>query len=509
MAVQLRVHGPPTPSGAMTVYEQVFVSQASIYARTMTSSVYAICREARRRAGISQRVLAARAGVSPSTVARIERGRMEPTFDLLTKLVDACDRELRIRITEIDWAGRTDWGDTSFEDRLRSVKSAAELAHAWQRHDRVDDNASPCRSTRSRFFTRPARTRRAIRRRRRYRRDRARLHRPHPDVDTVPAYDVPNLDRLAAALQDLDAILYANPERTDLRADGSPPELDGFELTGTHLRTQRVWQFMTDAGPLDVLLVIDGPGGYDVLIRNAETRTVAGFEVNVASLDDLIESKETAARDKDLRAPGRTPPHPRPKGARMTAHEHCDQCHFDGGGLRRRRTAPPRSVTLGPRWRALLDAAGRRTAEPARARDLVGDRIRRAQPRHHRVARVRRRAGVDRSTNPSSPRSTTTSSTTSPRSTATKIRPRSSTSLDTHARTTRRPRRRRGPGGVDAGLTLGADRSEVRWLLEHALHDSTAPSRRRRTRPRADPRSDARDSRRVRGRDDVRDRQPW
>lgn len=124
------------------------------------------------------------------------------------------------------------------------------------------------------------------------------------DADTVPAYDVANLDRLARALQSLDAQLYAHAERTDLNADGSPPEIDGFTWTGKHLRSRRVWQFMTNAGPLDVLLVIDGPGGYDVLIRNAEPRTVAGFEVMVASLDDLIEAKETAGRDKDLRALG-------------------------------------------------------------------------------------------------------------------------------------------------------------------------------------------------------------
>jgi hypothetical protein len=124
------------------------------------------------------------------------------------------------------------------------------------------------------------------------------------DADAVPAYDIPNLDRLASALRGLNAVLYAFPERTDLRAGGAPPELDGFEMTGTHLRTNRIWQFMTDAGPLDVLLVIDGPGGYDVLIRNAEPRTVGNFEVMVASLDDLIEAKETAGRDKDLRALG-------------------------------------------------------------------------------------------------------------------------------------------------------------------------------------------------------------
>jgi hypothetical protein len=124
------------------------------------------------------------------------------------------------------------------------------------------------------------------------------------DADTVPAYEVENLERLAGALRELDAVLYAYPERTDLGADGSPPELEGFELTGAHLGTNRIWQFMTDAGPIDVLLVIDGPGGYDVLIRNAEPRPVGDFEVMIASLDDLIESKETAGRDKDLRALG-------------------------------------------------------------------------------------------------------------------------------------------------------------------------------------------------------------
>ena len=56
-------------------------------------------REVRRRAGISQRTgLADR--VSPSTVARIERDRMEPTFDMLNRLVEACGCELRIRIAE-------------------------------------------------------------------------------------------------------------------------------------------------------------------------------------------------------------------------------------------------------------------------------------------------------------------------------------------------------------------------------------------------------------------------
>lgn len=124
------------------------------------------------------------------------------------------------------------------------------------------------------------------------------------DADTVPDLADENLDRLAAALCALGAVLYAHPGRTDLAPDGSPPEAAGFEWSGAHLRTRLSWQFMTDAGPLDVLSVVDGPGGYEALIRHAEPRRVRDVEVYVASLDDLIESKEASARDKDLRALG-------------------------------------------------------------------------------------------------------------------------------------------------------------------------------------------------------------
>ncbi|MGH9225125.1 MAG: helix-turn-helix transcriptional regulator [Acidimicrobiales bacterium] len=63
------------------------------------STAWALCRDARRRAGLSQRAAAERAGVSPSTVARIEKGRIEPTLDLLLRLVHACGLELRMRLT--------------------------------------------------------------------------------------------------------------------------------------------------------------------------------------------------------------------------------------------------------------------------------------------------------------------------------------------------------------------------------------------------------------------------
>ena len=92
------------------------------------SAAYTIGREARRGAGLTQRELAERTGISPSTIARIERGRMEPTLDLLERLVEGCGQELRIQVTDIDGSRRASWGDLDFEDRLRAIQSASEFA---------------------------------------------------------------------------------------------------------------------------------------------------------------------------------------------------------------------------------------------------------------------------------------------------------------------------------------------------------------------------------------------
>jgi Predicted transcriptional regulator with C-terminal CBS domains len=48
-----------------------------------------LVRTARRRAGLSQRALARRAGTAQSVVARIEAGDVSPTWDTLTRLLEA------------------------------------------------------------------------------------------------------------------------------------------------------------------------------------------------------------------------------------------------------------------------------------------------------------------------------------------------------------------------------------------------------------------------------------
>ncbi len=52
--------------------------------------------KARRRAGLTQRVLAARTGVSQPTIARIERGKDDPRLGTLERLLNACGETIEV-----------------------------------------------------------------------------------------------------------------------------------------------------------------------------------------------------------------------------------------------------------------------------------------------------------------------------------------------------------------------------------------------------------------------------
>ena len=123
------------------------------------------------------------------------------------------------------------------------------------------------------------------------------------DADIVPDLDPKNLKALAAALLDLEARVYADPRRRDLDAEGAPSEAADLALgRPSTLQSHLTWYFSTRAGRLDVLQVIDGPGGYTGLASRAVSTEVAGARLLVISLADLVESKETAGRTKDLAA---------------------------------------------------------------------------------------------------------------------------------------------------------------------------------------------------------------
>lgn len=124
----------------------------------------------------------------------------------------------------------------------------------------------------------------------------ARMHgstRPTRDVDVTPATTGENLDRLAAALRELDARI-----RTDAVPEGLP-----FSTSGEALAGRRMLNLQTRHGELDLTIRPAGfEGGYDELVARSIRRSLGQIRVRVAALEDVIRSKEFAARDKDIRA---------------------------------------------------------------------------------------------------------------------------------------------------------------------------------------------------------------
>jgi len=88
----------------------------------MASDAWALCREIRRRRGWTQRTLAQQAGTTPAIIARIEKGRMQPTIQLLGRIARAAGFELAISISDIDpdeTKARTHARSLTLEQRLR------------------------------------------------------------------------------------------------------------------------------------------------------------------------------------------------------------------------------------------------------------------------------------------------------------------------------------------------------------------------------------------------------
>lgn len=120
------------------------------------------------------------------------------------------------------------------------------------------------------------------------------------DIDVVPASDDENFDRLAATLRALNARMRVGG-LTDDEARQLPVVVDGLTIRSFGSST-----WMTDAGPLDILIELrDRAGsrhGYDALASRLVANEIGGITVKLASLKDIVASKEFAGRDKDLEA---------------------------------------------------------------------------------------------------------------------------------------------------------------------------------------------------------------
>lgn len=112
------------------------------------------------------------------------------------------------------------------------------------------------------------------------------------DLDIVPKRALDNAERLAEAL----AVIDARHVLSD-RPRGEWPAVEERDFLG--------WQalsLMTDLGPLDVVPHPRAIGGYEDLVPRARRVDIGGTVVVVASLDDIIASKEALGRPKDLAA---------------------------------------------------------------------------------------------------------------------------------------------------------------------------------------------------------------
>jgi hypothetical protein len=115
------------------------------------------------------------------------------------------------------------------------------------------------------------------------------------DIDIVPAPEPENLDRLAAALNELDAKIAVGISEPD-----GLPVPGGFDRR--LLATNTIWNLTTPHGPLDLTFKPSGTDGYHDLARHATPAPIPGgtHTALVASSADIIRSKTAAGRPKDL-----------------------------------------------------------------------------------------------------------------------------------------------------------------------------------------------------------------
>jgi hypothetical protein len=113
------------------------------------------------------------------------------------------------------------------------------------------------------------------------------------DLDVVPEREAANLERLARALRAL---------RARIRTEGEPEGL-AFDCSAEffeNLSPESIVNLTTEAGDLDLTFCPSGTQGFPDLRRDAvEIEAAEQLHILVASLADVIRSKEAAGREKD------------------------------------------------------------------------------------------------------------------------------------------------------------------------------------------------------------------
>lgn len=257
-----------------------------------------LLREARRRNGVSQAVLATRAGTTQSAISRIESGRVSPSVDTLWELLYLLGEDLELSVPDRDSGidltlnranlsftpGQRVQRGLAFSDFVRRNrgKNPSDLA-TWGHVD-----GPP-----------PLRAHPLLRALVEHGVDFVLVggmagialgsSYPTYDLDVAYARDSANLERLARALTEL---------RVSLRVKGEAADLP-FVADVRSLANGANFTFKTEFGMFDVLGDLAGVRSYEALRRDATVQEVEGFPVRVASIDHLIAMKRAANRPKD------------------------------------------------------------------------------------------------------------------------------------------------------------------------------------------------------------------
>jgi hypothetical protein len=110
---------------------------------------------------------------------------------------------------------------------------------------------------------------------------------PTYDLDVAYSRDAGNLERLAAALRELDVTLR-----------GATSDLP-FQVDARSLANGANFTFETQSGWFDILADVAGISSYEQLRADARIENIEGVDVRVASIDHLIAMKRASNRTKD------------------------------------------------------------------------------------------------------------------------------------------------------------------------------------------------------------------
>ncbi len=107
------------------------------------------------------------------------------------------------------------------------------------------------------------------------------------DLDICYSPDASNLEALGGVLLDLGARLRGIEEDIPFVPDART------------LRTMQILTLDTNEGGLDLLVNPDGSPGFAALKANADRIHFDGFEILIASIEDLLAMKRAAGRSQD------------------------------------------------------------------------------------------------------------------------------------------------------------------------------------------------------------------